>query len=220
MPRAGTLRRAGVGGFSAAGGGGGGSANVPKWSSSLRNSNLTLSNDDRRATQTEGSYQGVTSDTLAGSGKVYYEFDFVESGTTGGWGMTANTSAPGYTHANQQSGTFSDYVGYRPDNSTPGNNGSSFSAGSAIGTFGGIGSVRFGVAIDFDSGDFWIRNGSSSWTSGDPSAGTSPQGAFDTADKANLRFFFVMYNGATNYMEFSTSFTYTTPSGFSEGLST
>lgn len=139
--------------------------------------------------------------------KFYFEFDYYAADSNGGWGFTTNSTLSA-THPSQQGTNF---VGFRSDGNA-GSNGTGFFYDSSLSTYTG-GPTRFGIAIDYTTGRFWVRQGSSSWSFGDPVAGTSWQGTIPAGD-ANTKLFYTAYNGDYLFSRAVADFSYSTPTGY------
>lgn len=167
---------------------------------------LTLSSGDLVATDSGGSdYDAVRATLGKTSGKHYFE---VTRGSTGnvsiGVATSAHTLSSGTSYIGGQAASWGFYSqGHFYNNGA--------SAGNPLGGYGS-GAV-ISVALDLDAGKLWFaENGV--W-SGDPAAGTDPafSGITGTIFPA-----FSADAGASGTANFGASaFSYTPPSGFSEG---
>lgn len=139
--------------------------------------------------------------------KIYFEFDYYSTDSNGGWGFTTNSTLAA-THPSEQGTNF---IGFR-SNGEYGVNGTGFSYSNSVGSYSSA-TTRFGIALDKDTGAFWVRKGSSSWVSGDPTAGTGYIGTIPGVN-ANTKLYFTGYTGDYLFSRAVADYSYSAPSGF------
>lgn len=179
------------------------------WNPSDKAASITLSNGNLTADTTVGTvYRWARSSTSKTAGKHYFEVTLNARASSSLDCAAIGTATSGSNLNNFIGGTSND-TGYYGDGSVYRNNGVVASLSSyAV-------SATVGCAIDVDAGLVWFRNGSGSFASGDPAAGTGNHSTCPVGGPifAGFTMFTIGDQITANFG--GSSFAYSVPSGFS-----
>lgn len=176
------------------------------WSTTDKNANITLSNSNRDAACTAGSFSAVRADRGNNSGKRYFEISMptVPSSAFSGF-VDAGFGLSNYLGSAAQSACMQATSGAQSQNG--------FTAGSTPAGGSGSNGDYYMFAIDFGTGKCWVGKNNSWLASGNPAAGTTP---WLTAIPGAMWPACSLYNNGSYRLHTRASeFQGTVPSGFS-----
>lgn len=177
------------------------------WNSADKSTAIDLTNGDLTATQNTTSWHAVRGTVGKSTGKWYWEITVndVTGNQTNGILLSTNSVDPAGNFSSVTVDTVYTYDEHGEKSNGGGNNpafGSAYVATDVI-----------GVAVDYDANKIWFAVNNTWQASGDPAGGTNE--AYAVGAGTFMPFFGADASGAAVTANFSSTPTYTPPSGFS-----